>query len=99
MNQTREFTSSIDPNKTLLIDNENRYIIYEKSKLPIEYISTENIGTPNVLSKIADIPVAGREISKIIKYRTEGRDLNIHFLYNGLSYKFSHIQFSNYKFI
>ena len=98
MSNIREFTSTIDPYKKLKLDKDNRFIIYEKTQLPLEYISTESIGKPKVYSNIDDIPVAGRDILKVIKYRTEGRDLNIIFLYDGNIYKFDHIKFSNYEF-
>jgi hypothetical protein len=98
MNDIREFTSTINPYKKLKLDKDNRFIIYEKTQLPLEYISTENIGKTKVYSKIDNIPVAGRDVLKLIKYRTEGRDLNIVFLYDGYIYKFNHIQYSNYEF-
>ena len=98
MSNIREFTSTIDPYKKLKLDKDNRFIIYEKTQLPLEYISTEKIGKPKVYSVIDDIAVAGRDILKVIKYRTEGRDLNIIFLYDGNIYKFDHIKFSNYEF-
>ena len=98
MSNTREFTSTINPYKKLKLDKDNRFIIYEKTQLPLEYISTENIGKPKVYSNIDDIPVAGRDVSKVIKYRTEGRDLNIIFIYDGNIYKFNRIEFSNYQF-
>ncbi len=98
MSNLREFTSTINPYKKLKLDKDNKYIIYEGVQLQIEYISTEKIGKPNMYSKIDDINVAGRDVLKTIKYRVEGRDLNIVFLYDENIYKFSHIQFSNYQF-
>jgi hypothetical protein len=94
----RTFVNTIDKQKKLLISDDNSYIIYENTKLPLEYISSDKFGKPNVLSQVADIPVAGRDIIKIIKYRTEGRDLNIVFIYDEKVYKFDHIKFSNMEF-
>lgn len=98
MNIIREFTSTINPYKKIKLDKDNRFIIYEQTQLPLEYISTENIGKPNLYSKSDAISVAGRDIIKVIKYRTEGRDFNIIFVYDKYVYKFDHIQFSNYEF-
>ncbi len=94
----RTFVNTIDNQKKLLLALDNSYIIYENSKLPLEYISTDKFGKPNVFSIVADISVAGRDIIKIIKYRTEGRDLNIVFICDGKEYKFDHIKFSNMEF-
>ncbi len=94
----RSFTSITDNRKKLVLSDDNSYIIYENSKLPLEYISTDKFGKPNVLSQVADIPVAGRDIIKVIKYRTEGRDLNIFFVFDGKVYKFDHIKFSNMEY-
>jgi hypothetical protein len=98
MKNIREFTSTINPYKKLKLDKNNKYIIYEGIQLPLEYISTENIGRPNVYSKIDEINVAGRDILKTVKYRVEGRDLRIVFIYDGNLYKYSHIEFSNFIF-
>ena len=94
----RTFVNTIDNQKKLILAPDNSYIIYENSKLPLEYISSDKFGKPNVFSQIADIPVAGRDIIKIIKYRTEGRDLLIIFVYDEKIYKFDHIKFSNMEF-
>ncbi len=94
----RSFTSITDNRKKLVLSDDNSYIIYENSKLPLEYISTDKFGKPNVLSQVADIPVAGRDIIKVIKYRTEGRDLNILFVCEGRVCKFEGIKFSNMEY-
>ena len=94
----RTFVNTTNNQKKLILAPDNSYIIYENSKLPLEYISSDKFGKPNVFSQIADIPVAGRDIIKIIKYRTEGRDLLIIFVYDEKIYKFDHIKFSNMEF-
>ena len=87
--------------KKIFLSKENNFLIYENSKLLLEYIDTIYIGSPNVFSSIADITLAGRDVQKIIKYRTEGRDFNIVFYYINGKYTFSHINFSNaiYKLV
>ncbi len=84
--------------KKLYLSKENNFIIYENSKLLLEYIDTIYIGAPEVYSLIADVTLAGRDVQKIIKYRTEGRDLNIIFYFDNGKYNFSHIKFSNFEF-
>ena len=96
MNKIRTFKNKYG--KTLGISEENTYIYYEKQKIPMEYIDTYYLGTPNVLSMVADCEVAGRDKTKWIKYRVEGRDLNIVFVHDGSKYAFSHIGFSNFTF-
>ncbi len=84
--------------KKLYLSKENNFIIYENSKLLLEYIDTIYIGAPDVYSSIADVTLAGRDVQKIIKYRTEGRDFNIVFYYINGKYMFSHIKFSNFEY-
>jgi len=93
------FIDKLNPKNKLLLSAEYDYIIYERAKLYLEYIDTIYFGKPNVYSSIDDdITLAGRDISKIIKYRVEGRDFNIVFYYNNKKYNFDHINFSNYEY-
>ncbi len=96
MNQVKIFKNKYG--KTLGISTENTYIFYEKQKLPMEYVDTYYLGHPNVTSFVGECEVAGRDKTKWIKYRIEGRDLNIVFVYDGKNYVFSHISFSNFSF-
>jgi hypothetical protein len=90
------FVEQINKKNKLYLDRNSNFILFEKSKLPLEYINTLFIGEPNVFNDVSDdIPVVGRDVTKIIKYRVEGRDLNIIFYYEDGKYKFNHIKFSN----
>ena len=92
------FIDKLNPKNKLLLSAEYNYIIYEHTKLYLEYIDTIYFGKPNVYSSIDDITLAGRDVSKIIKYRVEGRDFNIVFYYSDNKYNFDHINFSNYEY-
>ena len=99
MDKLRVFTENRGYNKKILLANDNSFIIYEKTKLPLEYIDTIYIEKPNIYSSIADIKLACRDNIKTVKYRTEGRDFNIVFYHDGKTYKFHHISFSNMDYI
>lgn len=92
------FVDKLNPKNKLLLSSEYDYIVYERTRLQLEYIDTIFIGKPDVYSSIADITLAGRDVSKIIKYRVEGRDFNIVFYYENKKYNFDHINFSNYEY-
>jgi hypothetical protein len=90
------FVEQINKKNKLYLDRNSNFILFENSRLPLEYINTLFIGEPNVFNVVSDdIPVVGRDVTKIIKYRVEGRDLNIIFYYQDGKYKFNHIKFSN----
>ncbi len=92
------FIDKLNPKNKLLLSAEYDFIIYERTKLYLEYIDTIYFGKPYVNSSIDDITVAGRDVSKIIKYRVEGRDFNIVFYFGNKKYNFDHINFSNYEY-
>jgi hypothetical protein len=92
------FVDKLNPKNKLLLSSEYDYIVYERTRLQLEYIDTIYIGRPNVYSSIDDFTLAGRDVSKIIKYRIEGRDFNIIFYYENNKYIFDHIKFSNYEY-
>jgi hypothetical protein len=90
------FVDKLNPNNKILLSVEYDYIIYECTKFQLEYIDTIHFGRPNNDDDI--VTLAGRDVSKIIKYRVEGRDFNIVFYYENKKYNFDHINFSNFEY-
>ena len=82
----------------LLISEDKSFIIYEKTRFPLNYIKTVYIGDPNAESTKAPMRLAQRDVSMRIIYRVKERDLNIIYYHDGNNYKFSHITFSNREF-